>query len=407
MNRQRLLDRFLRYVRIDTTARDSTDAYPSSPGQLELGRLVAGELRAMGLADVGHDQHGIVLATVPGTVEAPAIAFNAHFDTSPETTGANVRPNVIERYDGGDIVLAGDSRQVITQEKCPELTGLQGKTLVTTDGTTLLGGDDKAGIAIIMELASHLVENPTIPHGPVRVLFTCDEEIGRGALHVDVAKVNATAAYTFDGGGQDMVEVETFSADLATVTFSGINIHPSIAKGRMVNAIRAAGEFLHRMPRELAPETTDGRDGFLHPYQMEGGVASVSIRILLRSFETPVLGQYADQLRRIARDVEREFPDCQIDVATSRQYRNLGDGLKKEPRAAGHAIRAHERLGRQAKTGIVRGGTDGSQFTEMGLPTPNLSSGQHNIHSPLEFVCVDEMMAACEVGLEIVRLWAE
>ncbi len=407
MNRQRLLDRFLQYVRIDTTAREGVDEYPSSPGQLELGRLVLGQLHEMGLVDAAQDGHGIVMATIPGNCDAPTVAFNAHFDTSPETSGANVRPNVIENYAGGDIPLTGDSTKVITQAKCEELAGLVGKTLITTDGTTLLGGDDKAGIAIMMELANHLLQNPDIKHGPVRLLFTCDEEIGRGALHVDVAKINATVAYTFDGGGQNQVDVETFSADLATITFTGINIHPAIAKNKMVNAIRAAAEFINRMPRDMAPETTDGRIGFMHPYTIEGGVARCFVKIILRSFETSELGTYAEQLRQIAANVEESFDGCSIDVAITRQYRNLGDGLRAEPRAAGHAIIAHQRLGRTAVQGIIRGGTDGSQFTEKNLPTPNLSSGQHNIHSPLEFACLDEMLAACEVGLEIVKLWAE
>lgn len=407
MNQQRLLDRFLQYVRIDTTAREGVDQYPSSPGQLELGRIVLRQLLELGLEDAVQDEHGIVMATVPGNCEAPTVAFNAHLDTSPETSGANVRPNVIQNYSGEDIPLSGDATKIITRAKCDELAGLVGKTLITTDGTTLLGGDDKAGVAIIMELAHHLIENPEIKHGPVRLLFTCDEEIGRGALHVDIARVNATAAYTFDGGGQNQVDLETFSADLATVTFNGVNIHPAIAKNKMVNAVRAAGEFVNRMPRDLAPETTDGRNGFMHPYTIEGGVARCFVKILLRSFETSELGIFAEQLRTIASSVEKSFSDCAIDVAITRQYRNPGDGLRAEPRAAGHAIAAHQRLGREAEQGIIRGGTDGSQFTEMGLPTPNLSSGQHNIHSPLEFACLDEMLAACEVGLEIVKLWAE
>ncbi|MGI9517484.1 MAG: tripeptide aminopeptidase PepT, partial [Pirellulaceae bacterium] len=288
-----------------------------------------------------------------------------------------------------------------------ELSDLGGKTLITTDGTTWLGGDDKAGMAIMMELANTLLENPDIQHGPIRLLFTCDEEIGQGALHVDVHKVDATVAYTFDGGGQDMVDIETFSADLATVTFKGVNIHPAIAKDKMINAIRAAGEFVDRMPHDLAPERTDQRDGFLHPYTIQGGVASVTLKIILRSFDTPQLAEYAEQLKHIARVVEEDVPGSQVNVQITRQYRNLGDGLKKEPRAAAYAQEAHRRLGRTPIPGIIRGGTDGSQFTEKGLPTPNLSSGQHNIHSPLEFACLDEMVAAGEVGIELVKIWAE
>ena len=407
MDRQRLLERFLQYVKIDTMARENTDEYPSSQGQRELGRLILGQLQQMGLGDARQDEHGIIQATVPGQLETPAIAFNAHLDTSPETTAAGVQPRVIESYDGRDIQLTGDPSQVIRKEKCPALQGLVGKTLITTDGTTLLGGDDKAGVAIIMELAQHLLEHPEIQHGPVRLLFTCDEEIGRGALHVDVARVNATAAYTFDGGGQDCVDVETFSADLATVTLTGVNTHPAYAKDKMVNAIRAVGRFVERLPADLVPEKTADREGFLHPYTLQAGVAEAKLKVLLRSFDTEQLTAYADRLREIAEQVQADFPGCQVAVEVSRQYRNLGDGLKKEPRAAAYAIAAHRRLGREPQLAIIRGGTDGSQFTEMGLPTPNLSSGQHNIHSPLEFACLDEMLAACEVGVELVKIWAE
>ncbi len=407
MNRQRLLDRFLQYVRVDTTAREGVEQYPSSQGQLQLGRLVLEQLTQLGLEDAAQDEHGIVMATVPGNPQAPVVAFNAHLDTSPETSGAGVNPQVISSYPGGDIVLEGDDSQVITQAQCQELAGLVGKTLITTDGTTLLGGDDKAGVAIMMELAHHLMEHPDVRHGPVRLLFTCDEEIGRGALHVDIDKVDASVCYTFDGGGQDDVDVETFSADLATVKFSGVNIHPAIAKDKMINSIRGAGWFIQRMPHDLAPEKTQDRDGFLHPYTIEGGVAGVTLKIILRSFETPQLSTYADQLRAIAQTVQGDVPGCQVQVEITKQYRNLGDGLKREPRAVEYAVEAHRRLGRQANLSIIRGGTDGSQFTGRGLPTPNLSSGQHNIHSPLEFACLDEMLAACEVGLEIVKIWAE
>ncbi len=407
MNRQRLLDRFLQYVRVDTTAREGVQQYPSSQGQLQLGRLVLEQLTQLGLEDAAQDEHGIVMATVPGNTQAPVVAFNAHLDTSPETSGAGVNPQVISSYPGGDIVLEGDDSQVITQDQCQELAGLVGKTLITTDGTTLLGGDDKAGVAIMMELAHHLMEHPDVRHGPVRLLFTCDEEIGRGALHVDIDKVDASVCYTFDGGGQDDVDVETFSADLATVKFSGVNIHPAIAKDKMINAIRGAGWFIQRLPHDLAPEKTQDRDGFLHPYTIEGGVAGVTLKIILRSFETPQLSTYADQLRAIAQTVQGDVPGCQVQVEITKQYRNLGDGLKREPRAVEYAVEAHRRLGRQANLSIIRGGTDGSQFTERGLPAPNLSSGQHNIHSPLEFACLDEMLAACEVGLEIVKIWAE
>jgi tripeptide aminopeptidase len=409
MNQRRLLERFLQYVRVDTTAREGATDYPSSPGQRELGRLVVQQLREMGIDDAVQDPHGIVLATIPGNNgrKSPTVAFNAHFDTSPETTGANVQPQVIESYQGGDIPLPGNATQVISVDKCPALRELVGATLITTDGNTLLGGDDKAGIAIMMELAQHLQEHPSISHGPIRLLFTCDEEIGRGVQHVDVARVAANACYTFDGGGKNDIDVETFSADLAVVCLTGVNIHPSIAKGKMINAIRMAGAFLDRLPPELAPEKTDGRDGFLHPYTLEASVAKAEIKILLRSFESSELVPFADRLRELAKIVETAFPGGKVEVEIRKQYRNMRDGLPREPRAVAFAVEAHRRLGREPKLSIIRGGTDGSQLTERGLPTPNLSSGQHNIHSPLEFACLDEMLAACEIGLEIVKLWGE
>jgi len=410
LNSDRLLNRFLRYVRIDTTANDSTDNYPSCAGQWELGRLLVSELRAMGLTDVDHDQFGLIYATIPASdgVQAPVIAFNSHLDTSPETTGKNVQPQVVRNYAGGDIQLSGAADQIIRAAENRELLELRGKTIITTDGTTLLGADDKAGVAVIMELAQHLTEHPEIQHGPVRLLFTCDEEIGRGIAHVDLQKLGAIAAYTYDGAGANEIDVETFSADLATIHVRGVNIHPSIAKDRMVNAVRAAGLLLSRLPHDtLAPEVTNGRDGFLHPYQIQGGVAEVQLKILLRDFESATLAVYAERLRAIAQDVERQVTGSKIEVTVSRQYRNLREGLQREPRAVRIAQQAHERLGREAKLTIIRGGTDGSMLTERGLPTPNLSVGEHNPHSPLEWTCLEEMIQALEVGIEIVQLWGE
>ena len=409
INHQRLLGRFLRYVQIDTTASDSAGTYPSSPGQLVLGKLLANELREMGLKDVEHDAHGLVWATVPASVkhETLVVAFNAHVDTSPETTGKNVKPHVIRSYAGGDIPLAGDASKAIRVADNPELSGLIGKTIITTDGTTLLGADDKAGVAVIMELAHHLVEHPQIPHGPVRILFTCDEEIGHGIDHVDLKKLGAHVGYTLDGSGAGEIDTETFSADLAIVTVHGVNIHPSIGKGRMVNALRAAAAYIDRMPKAgMSPETTDGRDGFLHPYGIEGGVAKVKIKVLLRDFVTAELAKKAEILQKAAREVVAEIPGCKIDVQIVKQYRNMGEGLAKEPRAVAFAQEAYRRLGRECKLTIVRGGTDGSQLTERGLPTPNLSTGEHNPHSPLEWTCVEEMTAAVEVAVELVQVWA-
>lgn len=408
INQQRLLDRFLRYVKVNTTAVDDTDKYPSSDGQLELGRMLVDELRTMGIGDAEQDEFGIVMATVPGNVDgAPTIAFNSHLDTSPETTGDGVKPRVIRDFDGQDIPLPADPSKVITCSTCPELRSAAGKSIVTTDGTTLLGGDDKAGVAIIMEIANVLIENPEIEHGPVRLMFTCDEEIGKGVTHVDIKKLAADVCYTFDGGGENIIDNETFSADLAVVKLIGVNIHPAIAKDRMVNAVRAAGRFLEKLPPELSPERTEGREGFLHPYVIEGGVAEVSIKILLRDFDADRFDDYRDMLETALTEICSDVDGLKFEIEYKKQYRNLGDGLATEPRAIDFAVEAHRALGREPVLEQIRGGTDGSRLTECGLPTPNLSSGQHNIHSPLEWACLDEMRGACEVGIEILRRWSQ
>jgi len=407
---ERLLSRFLRYVQIDTTAREDAGRYPSSPGQLELGRILVEELREIGLDDAAQSEFGIVTATIPATVKkaVPTIAFNSHVDTSPETTGAGVKPQVIRNYDGRDLVLPGDTSKVIRTADNPELRELVGRTIITSDGTTLLGADDKAGLAVIMELAAHLKQQPDIPHGPVRVLFTCDEEIGHGVDHVNLAALGATACYTLDGRGADEIDVETFSADLAIVTVRGVNIHPSIGKGKMVNAVRVAADFVSRLPRDqLSPETTDERQGFLHPYVIQGGVAEATLKILLRDFDTANLAQLAERLRRAAADTTAAFPGSSIDVNVIQQYRNMADGLAREPRAVSYAQEALKRLSREPKLTIVRGGTDGSRLTELGLPTPNLSTGQHNPHSPLEWACLEEMQQAVAMLAQLVQLWAQ
>ncbi len=409
VNRQKLLERFLRYVRIETTANPQTDAYPSSEGQLVLGRLLAEELREMGARDVELTAHGLVFATIPSSVDhpTPVIAFNAHLDTSPDASGKDVQPQVIEHYQGGDIVLPGDTSKVITATTNPELEGMAGCTLVTSDGTTLLGGDDKAGVAIIMQTVESLLTHPQIPHGTIRVMFTCDEEIGRGVQHVDLPQLAADACYTLDGPGADSIDVETFSADLATVTVRGVNIHPAIAKDRMINAVRGLGYFISCLPAEASPERTDGRDGFLHPYTLHGAVDETELKILLRSFDTAKLEAQAELLRTMADKTRQQFPGISVDVAICPQYRNLGDGLAKAPQTVEFAEEAHRRLGRTPRRDIVRGGTDGSRLTELGLPTPNLSSGQHNLHSPLEWVCLDEMVQAVEVCVALAGVWSE
>lgn len=413
VNANRLLERFLRYVRVDTTAGEPGGDYPSSPGQLVLGRMLVDELREIGLSDAAQDEHGIVMATLPGNTilpgntVAPAIAFNAHLDTSPETTGANVQPQVWRDYRGGDITLTGDKTQVICVADNPELAQLVGRTIITSDGTTLLGADDKAGLAVIVEALAWLTEHREVNHAPIRACFTCDEEIGHGVDHVDLQKLAATVCYTLDGSAANQIDVETFSADLATVVVRGVNIHPSIAKERMINAVRIAGDFLSRLPSDWSPEHTDGRQGFLHPYQCEGCVASITLKILLRDFDTPKLAEQAKLLRATAEATAAAWPGAQIAEDIQPQYRNMTEGLARDPRAVAFAEEAHRRLGRQAQRTIIRGGTDGSRLTELGLPTPNLSTGEHNPHSPLEWTCLEEMAAAVDVVTMLAQVWGE
>jgi tripeptide aminopeptidase len=375
---------------------------------LDLGKILLAELRELGLRDAEMDEHGIIMATIPATIkkQAPVIAWLAHMDTSPETTGRNVKPQIHKSYAGGDIVLPGDKSKVIRVTENPELNELKGCTLITTDGTTLLGADNKAGIAVIMDAAQHLLAHLEIPHGPIRICFTCDEEIGHGVDHVDLKKLGAQAAYTLDGMGQAEIEGETFSADKATVTITGVNIHPSIGKGRMVNAIRLAGMFLERLPKQtLSPESTEGREGFIHPVTIEGGVGQTVIRMLLRDHHTPNLAKEAALLKEIAAQIMLEYPKAKIDIAVEKQYRNMADGMPKEPRAMKFAEEATRRAGLTPKFPILRGGTDGSRLTELGLPTPNLSTGEHNPHSPLEWTCLEDMQAAVRVLIELAQVW--
>ncbi len=407
INSTRLLERFLRYVRIDTAADPNSDQYPSSQKQRTLARLLEQELREMSITDARMDENALVWGTIPATNggHSPVVALVAHMDTSPEAPSENVSPQVIESYPGGDIRLPAGIE--ISCAATPELESMIGKTLVTTDGTTLLGGDDKAGIAIIMELAQTLIENPHLQHGDVRVLFTCDEEIGHGTDKIDLPALNAMVAYTIDGGGAGDIDVETFSADGATVRFTGNNIHPAIAKGVMVNAMRAAADFVADLPRqEMTPETTSDRQGFIHPHAIHGGVGEATVELILRSFDSDDLVGYADRVRSAAETAAKRTPGVKADVTIYRQYRNLREGLETLPQAVEFAEQAFKNLDRPCRREIVRGGTDGSQLTEKGLPTPNLSSGQHNIHSVREFACLDEMVEATEHLVELLSLWS-
>lgn len=405
-----LLDRFLRYVKVDTQSDETSPTFPSTKKQLELSRMLCEECEQLGLEDVTISEYGIVMATIPSTVEGevPAIGWVAHVDTSPEFSGTGVKPVVHENYDGSDLVLPGDTSRVLRVSEEPRLKQMVGKTVITTDGTTLLGADDKSGVAVMMSAAAQLMSDTSIPHGPIRLCFTCDEEIGRGIEKLNLEAFGVCCAYTLDSDGSGRIDSETFSADQAVVTVRGVNTHPSVGKGVMVNAIRILSNLISALPTEtMSPETTDGRDGFIHPYHMEGGVAEASARLILRDFETEKLGEYAELLESLAEPLRQQYPRAEITIEIHKQYRNMRDGLVKEPRALEKAIEATRAAGLEPNLNIIRGGTDGSLLTEKGLPTPNLSSGQHNPHSPLEWTTVEEMQQAVDVLVQLAILWGQ
>jgi tripeptide aminopeptidase len=403
-----VLDRFLRYVTIDTRADESSAASPSTPGQLILQRVLAAELDAIGLTDVLLDAHGYLMATVPASVprDLPTIGFIAHVDTSPEMDGANVRPIVHPAWDGRDIVLPDDPTAVLRAADDPALAACIGYDIVTASGTTLLGADDKAGVAIVVAAAEYLLAHPEIPHGPIRLGFTPDEEIGRGADRFDVARFGAQCAYTLDGGRAGELEYESFSADIIRVTFHGFNTHPGYARGTMVNAIKAAARFVDRLPSEgLSPETTDGYDGYVHPYQLDASVDRTSVRVLLRDFVTAKLRDQQALVERLAREVAVDT-GTRVEFEVKEQYRNMREVLDGHPLVVERAREAIRRVGLAPIEKPIRGGTDGSRLSFMGLPTPNLFAGEHNFHSRLEWTSRQELELAVRTVVELARLWA-
>ena len=406
-----VLERFLRYVAYDTQSREDATTYPSTPGQLVLLRDLAAELRAMGIADAEMDAHGYVMATIPATttkVDVPVIGVIAHVDTSPEMSGAHVRPIVHHAYDGRDLVLPDDPEAVLRVADVPYLGECLGHDLVTASGTTLLGADNKSGVAAIMTAAEFLMAHPEIPHGAIRIGFTPDEEVGRGTTHFDVARFGARCAYTMDGGPRGELEFESFSADAITFTFRGHNTHPGYAKGRMVNAIKLAARFIDRLPADrLSPETTSVREGFVHPYVMQAGVECTSVKLLLRDFDTAGLRDKESWLRGLAADVVADTPGAAVDVQVDEQYRNMREVLDQHPMVVERAREAITRVGLAVRERAIRGGTDGSRLSFMGLPTPNVFAGEQNFHSRLEWVSVQDMEKAVEVIVELAKVWEE
>ena len=403
-----VLDRFLRYVQYDTQSDERSETYPSTAKQLVLLRDLAEELRALGVADAAVDEHGYVMATIPATDArrgVPTIGFIAHVDTSPEMNGAGVKPIVHGAYDGRDLLLPDDPDAVLRLRDIPELGDQMGHDIVTASGTTLLGADDKAGVAEIMTAAAWLVAHPEIPHGTVRIAFTPDEEIGRGTKHFDVAAFGAAFAYTLDGGPRGEIESESFSADAMTITFHGFNTHPGYARGRMVNAIKIAAAFIEALPKDaLSPETTDGYEGFVHPYIVQAGVDRTSVKLIVRDFVTAALKDKESMLSSLAERVTARFAGARVELAIEEQYRNMREILDRHPDVVARARSAIRRAGLEPRSKPIRGGTDGSRLSFMGLPTPNLFAGEHNFHSRLEWVSVQDMEKAVEVIVNICRL---
>ncbi|MEJ6781456.1 peptidase T [Aminobacter sp. Piv2-1] len=404
-----VLDRFLRYVVIDTQSDPKSSALPSTEKQKNLGRLLVEELLAMGLSDAHLDAHGYVYATVPSNSDkqVPVICFCSHMDTAPDFTGTGVRPQMIRKYEGGDIVLAGDPSRVIKVSEHLELKNQIGNDIVTTDGTTLLGADDKAGVAEIMAAAQVLVANPDIRHGTIKILFTPDEEIGRGVDKVDFAKLGAKFAYTMDGETAGTIEDETFSADGVEITIQGVAMHPGFAKDRMENAIKIAGAIIDRLPKDQAPETTDGRQGFVHPTGVTGSMEKATISLIVRDFRDEGLAEKEAMLEAIVRDVLKGFPDSSYGFVVKEQYRNMKVVLDRHPEIVEHAVEAIRRAGMEPVRGSIRGGTDGSRLSFMGLPCPNIFAGGHAFHSPLEWVSRQDMEKAVRTIVELARVWEE
>ena len=403
-------ERFLRYVVIDTQSDPTSPTYPSTEKQKNLGRLLARELQELGLADAHMDEHGYVYATIPATTAktVPVICFCSHMDTSPDCSGKDVKPQVVKNYQGGDIKLPGDPSQIIRAAEHEELANQIGNDIVTTDGTTLLGADNKAGIAEIMDAAKFLIDNPQVRHGVIKILFTPDEEIGRGVDKVDLKKLGADFGYTMDGETAGHLEDETFSADGATITIEGVATHPGFAKGKMEHAIKIASRIIDALPKDTcSPETTEGRGGFVHPTGISGTLESATIHLIIRDFAEQGLRQKAAMLEDITRSVMKDFPRSTYRLTVKEQYRNMKEVVDRHPEIVENAAEAIRRAGLQPIRSSIRGGTDGSRLSFMGLPCPNIFAGEHAFHSRLEWVSVQDMQAAVRTIVHLAMIFEE
>ena len=401
-------ERFMRYVQIDTTSDPTSRTFPSSAKQRDLALILHEELQKLGLQDVEVDEWSYVFATIPSNVThaLPTICFCSHMDTAPDCSGTNIKPILHANYSGAPIILPDDPNQVLHTDDHPYLLKKIGDDLITASGCTLLGADDKAGVSIIMELAGYLMAHPEIKHGPIRILFTPDEEVGRGVEQLDMQKLNADFGYTLDGGPLGDIEDETFSADAATVIFHGVSAHPGYAKGKMVNAIKLASKFVAALPKDKwSPETTSNREGFVHPTAIEGGLEKASVQLILRDHDTQLLETYPQILKALAQQTVASYPGARFELSVQEQYRNMKEVLVTVPFVADYAEQAMRNAGLNPKRAIIRGGTDGSRLSFMGLPCPNIFTGEMAIHSKLEYVSVQDMEKAIDTLVELVQIW--
>jgi tripeptide aminopeptidase len=404
-------ERLLRYVQIDTEADPNSETTPSSMKQKDLSKVLVEELKVLGIKDAEMDEWGYVYATIPATSNReniPTICFCSHMDTAPDCSGKDVKPLVHENYQGQPLVLPDDTTQIITIEKHPYLASKIGDDIITASGKTLLGGDDKAGVAIIMDFAQFMMQNTQIPHGRIRILFTPDEEIGRGVDKVDMKKLGADYGYTLDGGPLGSIEDETFSADAMTFTFTGISAHPGYAKGKMVHAIKVAAHFVDLLPKDSwSPETTKDREGFVHPTSISGGLESATVSFIIRDHQTAKLAEFENRLKQLAEQAVKAFPGSQMEFKVVEQYRNMKEILDTVPFVNEYAVQAIQKAGIEPRKMIIRGGTDGSRLSFMGLPCPNLFTGEMAIHSKHEFVSVQDMQKAVDTMIELVQIWEQ
>ena len=404
-----IADRFCDYAKIDTQSDQDSTTFPSTEKQKDLSRVLVTELLEMGLGDAHMDEYGYVYATLKSNIDkkVPAICFCAHVDTSPDCTGANVKPIIHKNYQGQDLVLPDDHNQVISTQQHPYLKERIGDDIITASGTTLLGADDKAGVAVIMDFVQFMCNNPSLPHGDIRILFTPDEEIGRGVDYVNIEKLAADYGYTLDAGKRGSYEDETFSADGATVNFYGVSAHPGYAKGKLVNALKVAGDFLSRLPKgEFSPETTSGREGFVHPVTMGGVAEHAWVKFIVRDFDTAQLTEHEARLKAIAEATIADYPGTRLEMSTEEQYRNMKEVVVLTPAISEYAIKAIEMAGIEPRLSSARGGTDGSRLSFMGLPCPNIFTGEMAFHGKHEYVSVHDMEKSREVLVHLAGLWA-